>query len=69
MSIHDNIDGASPLVLARFWPWLNFFNFSMLSRSPRSLSGYWLSLSFRLIRNLSFFSGHKTVLHYLHGGC
>ena len=25
VSIHDNIHGASPLVLARFWPWLNFF--------------------------------------------
>ena len=66
MSIHDNIHGASPLVLARFWPWLNFLNFSMLSKS---LSDYCLSLSFRLIRNVSFFSGHKTVLHYLHGGC
>ena len=45
MSTHDNIHGTSALGLARVWPWLNFLNFSMHSRT---FSGSWVSFFFLL---------------------
>ena len=64
MSTRNIIHGTSSLGFAWFWPWLNFLNLSMHSKS---LSVSWLLFSFCEISSL-LFSSHKTVLLILHGG-